>query len=82
MTGYGSTRGPDPNSIDRLPCGHDVIAVGPDRRDTVIVGGNGNDNLTGNSGNNTLDGNPGTDRCTGGAGTDVGLRCEITVGIP
>lgn len=33
----GKTWGADPYAVDRLTCGHDVIAMGPDVDDVVIV---------------------------------------------
>ena len=39
VTGYGTTRGPDPYAIDQLACGHHVVAYGPDHADVQIIFG-------------------------------------------
>jgi len=47
-----------------------------------VNGGPGKDKLYGEAGHDRLHGGEQKDRCTGGTGADVGLLCEVKIGIP
>lgn len=36
ITGYGSTKGPDPYGISKLACGHSVICLGPGEPNVLV----------------------------------------------
>lgn len=37
VVGYGSTGGPDPYQVEKLACGHHVIAFGSEEEDLCII---------------------------------------------